>query len=587
MAQHKLTKTEREKLLAVYKDPVKWARTFLSIFDSASRKQTPWIARWYQEEMLRDESVRKVYRCGRRIGKTETMVVEMLWRASTKRNYRVVVVTPYESQVQLIFKRLEEILADSPLVKGHVVSSVKSPNYAIRFDNQSMIIGFTAGNDGASVRGQRADWMFLDEVDYIPLVAYEAVITVAGERSNIGITMSSTPTGKRSHFYLACTDPRMGFHEHFHPSMHNPGWDEKLESSYRATLTEQGYIHEIEAEFGTQENGVFPKDKIDESMKILNYAYDELTYAQKAKVRDQNINYEMLDFNEDRKPPYNPFRTIGVDWDKYQAGSSIVVLEWNNKYKRFMIIKAKEVPRGEYSYDNAVKTIIEYNNIYKPAWIYVDAGAGEYQIERLHKYGELHPETHLKNIVKRFQFSNSIEINDPITGEKEKVMMKQFMVNQLTIAFERSKLILSPFDEKISKQLIDYEVAKYNPDTGKVTYVSENEHFVDALGLAYLATVQKFKDLNKVHNDMLIEKETTSEIKFCSGLGSSGINKMFNDIQEVYLDYKPITKRDNDDSPDRDPGYRHFSVHDESYRRSSMRRQWGRRSCSAFRRRTW
>ena len=61
---------------------------------------------------------------------------------------------------------------------------------------------------------------------------------------------------------------------------------------------------------------------------------------------------------------------------KYKETSSIIVLEFNEKLKRFMILKAYNVPRSEYSYDVAVKTIIELNEIYKPAMIYCDRGAG-------------------------------------------------------------------------------------------------------------------------------------------------------------------------------------------------------------------
>ena len=38
-------------------------------YDNALKKYTPWTARWYQAEMLRDKSRKKVYRCGRRTGK--------------------------------------------------------------------------------------------------------------------------------------------------------------------------------------------------------------------------------------------------------------------------------------------------------------------------------------------------------------------------------------------------------------------------------------------------------------------------------------------------------------------------------------
>ena len=88
--------------------------------------------------------------------KTETMVVDMLWRAMTNRNYRIVVVTPYENQIRLIFMRINEILRTSPLVSNEIESNTKNP-FIIKFKNQSAIVGFTAGNDAASVRGQKAD----------------------------------------------------------------------------------------------------------------------------------------------------------------------------------------------------------------------------------------------------------------------------------------------------------------------------------------------------------------------------------------------------------------------------------------------
>ena len=112
-------------------------------------------------------------------------------------------------------------------------------------------------------------------------VCYDAVTTIAAERADIGITMSSTPTGKRSHFYAACTNKKMGFIEHYHPSMDNPNWCDRMEAEFRAQLTAQAYVHEIEAEFGTQDAGVFPKDKLDASRQFEYYAYNELSYEQR------------------------------------------------------------------------------------------------------------------------------------------------------------------------------------------------------------------------------------------------------------------------------------------------------------------
>ncbi|MGL4878000.1 hypothetical protein [Paraclostridium dentum] len=87
---------------------------------------------------------------------TETMVVEMLYLAYTKRNFRILMLAPFENQIRNMFTRLNELIAESPLIKQTVVSTTKNPA-KIEFANGSMILGFTTGDDAASVRGQRAD----------------------------------------------------------------------------------------------------------------------------------------------------------------------------------------------------------------------------------------------------------------------------------------------------------------------------------------------------------------------------------------------------------------------------------------------
>lgn len=571
----KLSKLEQKNLIEILQDPVKWAQLFVRVFNPVTKQEGPWLARWYQTKMLRDNSIKKVYRCGRRIGKTETMIIDMLWKAFTRKNFRIVIVTPYENQIRLIFMRINEILMSSPLLSKEIITNTKNP-YVLKIRNGAAIVGFTAGNDAASVRGQKADWIYLDEVDYMSDVCYDAVTTIAAERADIGITMSSTPTGKRSHFYKACKDKNMGFTEHYHPSTDNPGWDERMESQFRAQLTEQAYVHEILAEFGTQDVGVFPKDKLDASINFEYYAYNELSYEQKSLCEYEEKYPIIYNHNKLNKPKYNPFRTMGVDWDKYCSSSSIIILEYNVIKEKFQVIKRVEVARSEYSYDNAVNTIIELNDIYNPAYIYCDAGSGEYQIEALHIFGDKHPESGLKNKVKRWQFSQTLDIIDPITAEKEKAPLKQFMVNQLTLAFERERLILSPFDQVLYKQLENYEVVKFTGVNNLPIYTSKDEHFIDALGLSYLAMVLEFKELTGT----IKEREVANNMAYSSKIpGQISINKMFNDIQNVYSknnktipSYKP-----SDDLKGDKPSWHKVSINYRSSSSSSSS-SWGTRS---------
>lgn len=374
---------------------------------------------------------------------------------------------------------------------------------------------------------------------------FDAVLTIAGEREDIGITMSSTPTGRRGKFYQACTDPAMGFKEHYHPSTDNPNWTPKMEAEFRALLSDQGYVHEIEANFGTQDTGVFNKDKVDAATKVCYYTYRKLDCYQQeyARVRkkEENIDVKELFYSLDKPAPFNPLTCIGVDWDKYGASSSILVLSYIKEFNRFMVINRIEVPRSEYQYDAAVNKIIEVNSIYNPAWIYVDAGAGEYQIERLHIYGEEHPETGLKNKVVRRHFKQSLDVIDPVTQEIDKKPLKQFMVNQMQIGFERDYFILSPFDELLHKQLIDYEVIKYSGATHEPIFTNVNEHFVDAFGLAYLAFVLEFPELT----DVIKKEESKLIVQEAEAPHTKSINEMYARISSQESVYTQIQTSNN------------------------------------------
>lgn len=73
-----LNKQYNEKIKEVFADPVKWAQVFVITYDSSLKKYVPWTARWYQAEMLRDKSLKKVARCGRRTGRVLPLCPELL-----------------------------------------------------------------------------------------------------------------------------------------------------------------------------------------------------------------------------------------------------------------------------------------------------------------------------------------------------------------------------------------------------------------------------------------------------------------------------------------------------------------------------
>jgi replicative DNA helicase len=173
---------------------------------------------------------------------------------------------------------LRGFIENSPDLKSSLKSATKAPYHKIELRNGSIIKGFTAGTrSGAgagSVRGQAGDWIYMDEVDYMSDADFETVYAVAADQATKGVWISSTPTGRRGKFWIACNDKNV-WTEFYFPSMVNPGWGPKMEADFKSQLTDQGYIHEVLAEFGEETVGVFKKEYIDRAKANL-YEYAQL-----------------------------------------------------------------------------------------------------------------------------------------------------------------------------------------------------------------------------------------------------------------------------------------------------------------------
>lgn len=110
---------------------------------------------------------------------TWTMASHMLWAAftnigGTQTHGRTVclVATPYDSQARLIFDQLKEFINGNEILSSSVKSMTKNPYY-IQFKNEAEIKLYTAGTksggEGASIRGQKASYLYMDK--FCPLVS--------------------------------------------------------------------------------------------------------------------------------------------------------------------------------------------------------------------------------------------------------------------------------------------------------------------------------------------------------------------------------------------------------------------------------
>jgi replicative DNA helicase len=197
---------------------------------------------------------------------------------------------------------------------------------------------------------------------------------------------------------------------------------------------------------------------------------------------------------------------IGVDWDKYGAGTNIVVLEvCANNYEdgrfrdKIKLCYREEIGKSEYTLTKAVDRIIELNEIFNPKHIYVDRGFGEVQVELLKKHGVENPKSKLKERVKGIGFGESIEVRDPYTKLMIKKEIKPFMVDNLRQYLEREQILFPESDEELYVQLISYVVVR-TTSSGRPVFEaggSAMDHAHDALMLALLAVTQNYGEFSK------------------------------------------------------------------------------------------
>ena len=491
---------EHQRQLHISRDPVVWAKQFLGA-----------ELRVYQILILRDPGLRKVLRAGRRLGKTFSLAIMLLHYSYTHKDGRSLVIAPMKTQVELIYQEILRIASKNEVVTNSISRKVTSPQFMIQFSNGSTIRFFTSGmkSGGKSdvARGQEAHLIVLDEMDYMHADDLDALYAMlqktAEDQPDKVMIGASTPTGRRERFWEWCRSPR--FTEFWFPSYCNPYFSKEQEEEFREQYSPSGYRHEIEADWGEDSEGVYPRKFVDRAFVAPPWDYiPEITSARS-------------------------FHTIGVDWDKYGAGTNIVVVETcaeNYEDHRFRgksrICYREEIPRSEYTLTKAVDRIIELNRAFNPKHIYVDRGYGEVQVELLKKYGVENPHSGLRDKVKGIGFGESIDVRDPYTKLMIKKEMKPFMVDNLRQFLEKERILIPESDEELYMQLISYVVIR-TTQTGRPVFEaagSAMDHAHDALMLALLAITQNYGEFSQCNyatrtesfsNEFFMPKQNSSD----------------------------------------------------------------------------
>jgi hypothetical protein len=451
-----------------------WAKEYLNWSTYNTERE---FDQWYQRLMLNCTAQKKVFRCGRRIGKTETLAVDAIHFAENNPGKNVIIVGPFQNLIDEIFDRLCKLLDDeqSAYIGGY--ERKRQPNI-LSLPNGSKISGFTTGVSGDSIRGQSAHRIYMDEAAYIPPLAFRAVLALLMENRSVSIVAASTPSALETNFKKWCLEDPEWKEFHF-PSTIFPYFHE-LEDTFRRAYTQEDYELEIEAKFIEGGARVFKSKDVEASLE----------------------EYEYIQSRSQLSNPSEWLITIGADWNEFKNGVQLVVLGFNKtaQTKPFRILNRIAI---HHSSDGSVKnnvqikgvrTIMELYRAFQADYVYVDRGHGSMQSEELSKFffNENKP-----NIFKAIDFSSNYPFEDLFTGETINKRMKVMMVYFLQKRFEFRELAMSREDEtkpgQLADQLNNYAISKYdNRDQPIFDGTLKGDHTLDALMLSVFAFMENF-----------------------------------------------------------------------------------------------
>ena len=459
---------------------------------------------WYQDRYLRCTSTRKALRWGRRTGKSHILAAEQLYRCITNKGLKITIATPVKAQALEIFTRIAEFMRESPEIGNELERSVQQPYYSLEFKNGSRIrlfvLGLAAGdNAGATVRGQEADVLIVDEMDYVDDAASAAVMPLLSDPHRTGeaikFAVSSTPTGREGMFYRLCNDDE--YKELHVPSRFRADWDQqKEEDARKLSKSSDNYLHEYEAEWGTKSDGVYPRNRVIKAMQPYRY------YGMKADYENENEWPEMI-------PWAHWTYMMGVDWNGAGTGSRIAIVGFDPERSKWVVVYRESISVEEFALHVAVDRVVQLNRLWRPHSVYIDAGFGQMQDEYLRGIGRAAQsqkmsgqkydpaDVILADHLRAVDFGSNIEYtttNENGGIEKIKKPKKNYMVENFQHHFELDSFWFSKADADLKSQLMGYTVARQGKHNENI-YKADKEagdHDHDAVLLALFAFNQEF-----------------------------------------------------------------------------------------------
>lgn len=329
-----------------------------------------------------------------------------------------------------------------------------------------------------------ADGFIVHNCDFLNPKDLNAILGILMDNAATEFWASSTPIGE-GNLYQLSKDP--AFKEFHFPSYVIPHYSDKIDADLRRQMTEVGYEQEVLANFGASEEGVF-----------------QIPFIEKSIIREQTIiNTDYVLRNRD-----DFILTMGVDWNHDKVGTRVVIVAYHKITGRYFMLTKDRVALAGWTQLLAVQKIVDLNRTFNVDHIYVDEGFGTSQASMLrqfsqNQYGKVphdHPDLRLSDVV-AVNFSASLNLRDPVSGDELKKQTKQYMVEYAANLLTRGVLVLrEEEDSDIIAQMKNY-VVKSVSARGLRTFTYKDpqvaDHDLDAYMLALHGFHQEYSEFNQ------------------------------------------------------------------------------------------
>lgn len=318
-----------------------------------------------------------------------------------------------------------------------------------------------------------------------------------------------------------CTNSEWNFQEFHVPSKENPNYDLQQDIKFRNELTDIAYEHEIEANWGTVESGVFDwtffewvfrpfdlKENLKDPEKPIQIPVYKI-WQEKFKKKPYPDEFEHLILTNEavqkigganvgawlvsRMPPRVPNRKywLGADLGYVSDPTEMVVFEeFNGVMKMILRLSLSKI-----KYNDQCDIFALLDTFYEFASIGVDATGIGVGVEQTLKGKDMHGNNKYKkhNFEKRaffINFSERVQVSSKFNGETVLVPVKQFMTDQI-ILHAQNKMIIMPCDDIALDIEAQFRNHTYTMGSSNTIVYSKSsiypDHVIDAVRTAMFA----------------------------------------------------------------------------------------------------